>query len=152
MNNGKLGTSNESRSALPAQFRNGFSIFASCWTASCKPATEQSTLPSADLNSCACGKTCGAGSAAPSLIFVSNHSPFARVKFCPSHSITGDSDESYLYVLGGSFFLNCACVPTSGRMGLSASGCLYGLAGFAFDFADLVPVARGIRSAPYRAG
>ncbi|MGD0908559.1 MAG: PD-(D/E)XK nuclease family protein [Candidatus Acidiferrales bacterium] len=27
-------------------------------------------------------------------------------------------------VFGGSFFLNCACVPTSGRIGLSDSGCL----------------------------
>ena len=37
--------------------------------------------------------------------------------------------------------------PDFGVHRLSASGFLYGLAGLAFGFADLVPVARGIRVA-----
>src|SRR5271157_2109397 len=51
-------------------------------------------------------------------------SPCSRAGFCPSQSRAGEREESYRYVSGGFFFLNAACVPTSGRIGLVASGCL----------------------------
>jgi hypothetical protein len=34
----------------------------------------------------------------------------------------GESEESYRYVFGGFFFLNCACVPMSGRRSASSVG------------------------------
>src|SRR5271157_652810 len=51
-------------------------------------------------------------------------SPCSRAGFCPSQSRAGEREESYRYVTGGFFFLKAACVPTSGRIGLVASGCL----------------------------
>jgi hypothetical protein len=59
-----------------------------------------------------------------SSICASSHSPSSRAGFWPSQSRAGESDESYRYVFGGFFFLNCACVPTSGRRSAS-SLCAY---------------------------
>ena len=63
-NSGNVGTSNYSRSPLPAQFRNGpFSFFSSA-SASRIPATRSSASRQAPRSSRVSGESCGEGSAA----------------------------------------------------------------------------------------
>jgi hypothetical protein len=48
-----------------------------------------------------------------------------RKKFSRTQLLTYTANlrpSSYRYFFGGSFFLNCGCVPTSGRIRLSDSG------------------------------
>lgn len=103
---------------MPAQSRNGCPSAFSRSTASCRPVT---STPANDRGS---ENRCGGPSFEASSICASSHSPSSRAGFWPSQSRAGESDESYRYVFGGFFFLNCACVPTSGRRSAS-SACSY---------------------------
>jgi hypothetical protein len=91
---GSVGTSNEKRSALPVQFRNGFDRRWSCSSASRSPRTLTSTRPSDDVNSCGASNSCGGFSVDARAIAPSSHSPSSRAPFWPSHSSDGESDES----------------------------------------------------------
>ena len=84
-NKGSVGTSKESRSALPVQFRDGTCIRLSRASASCKPATVSRGLPSAPRSTRGSGNA-WPGNGAASWIAASSQPAISREGFASQSS------------------------------------------------------------------